>query len=107
MSKHEGQIFEDDVRRVARALWPSTAFDGSTIFADRKRDGVFYGEFQINCIECTTDVTHKKAQIDLQKLKEIVSALRRKTLTPVFEAGSSLSRSRRLPKERPHLAIEG
>jgi hypothetical protein len=77
MSKHEGQIFEDDVRRVARALWPSAAFDGSTIFADRERDGVFYGEFQINCIECTTDVTHKKAQIDLQKLKEIVSALRR------------------------------
>jgi hypothetical protein len=37
----EERAFEDDVRRVARMLWPSAAFDGAGIENGRERDGIF------------------------------------------------------------------
>lgn len=36
--------FEDEVRRIARLLWPGAEFDGAAIEDGRERDGIFETE---------------------------------------------------------------
>jgi len=41
MHYESGKMFEDEVRRVARMLWPSAEYSGAAIADGRERDGVF------------------------------------------------------------------
>jgi hypothetical protein len=48
-----GTEFEDEVRRIARLLWPTAEYGGAVIEDDRERDGVFINDEFIHLIECT------------------------------------------------------
>lgn len=63
-----GRDFEDEVRRVARELWPSSEYGGAAMEDGRERDGVFETEWITHLIECTTLRTKEKAQQDIDKL---------------------------------------
>src|SRR4051794_6230405 len=64
--------FENEVRRVARALWPSGAPGGATYVGSREVDGLFETDDQIHFLECTTSRRKDKAEQDGQKLKRAV-----------------------------------
>ncbi len=64
-----GPEFEDEVRRIARALWPGARYQGATTASGRERDGLFEEEFAIHLIEATTLRTKDKAKQDIDKLK--------------------------------------
>jgi hypothetical protein len=70
--------FEDEVRRIARLLWPSASFGGARILEQRERDGIFESDEFINCIECTTSRGLAKAESDAEKLSKLVRQLRPK-----------------------------
>ena len=53
--------FEDEVRRIARLLWPSAEFGGASMEEGRERDGVFETEEFIHILECTTSRSKRKA----------------------------------------------
>jgi hypothetical protein len=72
-----GFVFEDEVRRVARELWPAARFDGSALVDGRERDGIFETEWVTHLIEATTSRTKLKAETDIKKLV----ALRKKLLS--------------------------
>jgi len=59
--------FENEVRRIARNLWPEAEFDGSYIFSGRERDGVFFTEECIHIVEATTSRKLDKAKKDIRK----------------------------------------
>jgi hypothetical protein len=40
-NRTENEIFENEVRRIARQLWPQAEFAGATIIQGKERDGVF------------------------------------------------------------------
>lgn len=52
--------FEDEVRRIARELWPAAAFGGSLIVDGRERDGIFETEEFIHVIEATLLRTQRR-----------------------------------------------
>jgi len=47
------KAFENEVRRIARQLWPAAAHDGAAIINGRETDGVFVTEECVHLIECT------------------------------------------------------
>jgi hypothetical protein len=63
-----GHDFEDEVRRVARELWPSAQYAGASMEAGRERDGVFHTEWVTHLLEATTWRTKEKAKHDIEKL---------------------------------------
>lgn len=73
----DGRDFEDEVRRVARELWPTAQYGGAAMEFGRERDGVFDTEWVVHLIEATTWRTKAKAQQDIEKLVR----LRRRLLT--------------------------
>ncbi len=73
----EDQIFENEVRRIARQLWPIAQYDGASIVENRERDGIFETEECIHLIEATTSRKKNKAYDDSKKL--ITLATRYKT----------------------------
>lgn len=74
MTVESGQ-FEDEVRRIARELWPSGEFGGATAVDGRQRDGIFETEDQIHCIECTISRGRDKAIEDGAKLDKLTKKL--------------------------------
>src|SRR3954469_16418300 len=64
--------FEDEVRRIARLLWPVAEFDGAAIEAGRERDGVFETDEFIQLIECTVSRAKEKAVDDANKLAKLI-----------------------------------
>ena len=60
--------FEDEVRRIARHLWPAAAFFGSAKEAGQERDGIFITDEMVHLIECTVSRRKDKAQKDASKL---------------------------------------
>lgn len=62
--------FEDEVRRVARALWPSAATDGADMVNGREVDGLFYTEEVVHHVEATMLRTVEKAHHDGPKLRD-------------------------------------
>lgn len=66
-----GREFEDDVVRIARAMWPSTEGDGAVVVLARERDGVFITDDQVHLIEATTWRTKDKALKDGAKLHQL------------------------------------
>ncbi|WP_369914918.1 NACHT domain-containing NTPase [Xanthomonas sp. NCPPB 3005] len=65
--------FENEVRRIARAKWPSAAYSGAAMLDGRERDGVFETEESINFIEATVSAGTGKAKDDTRKLFKAVS----------------------------------
>ena len=64
----DDKMFEDEVRRIARSLWPSASSGGAIIEDNRERDGVFETEEIVHLIECTTSTRKDKAMQDAKKL---------------------------------------
>ncbi len=55
------QEFEDEVRRVARALWPNAANGGAEMVNGREVDGLFRTEEVVHLVEASMDRTVPKA----------------------------------------------
>lgn len=64
--------FEDEVRRIARLLWPSGEFGGAKIEDGRETDGIFIAEDFVNIIECTVSRAKKKAEDDGKKILRLI-----------------------------------
>ena len=77
----EAKQFEDEVRRIARALWPSAAYSGAAMHDDRERDGVFDTEDCRHIIEATTSKSKSKAQDDIGKLRRLIQKFRNRAGT--------------------------
>ena len=73
--RRENEQFENDVRRIARALWPGTEFSGADYIDGRESDGVFITEDCIHVIEATTSRKKQKAEQDINKLKRSLHTL--------------------------------
>lgn len=63
--------FEQEVRRVARWLYPDTDGDGAIMFNGRERDGVFVNDDVAVAIESTVSQAKGKALSDARKLDEL------------------------------------
>lgn len=69
------RIFENEVRRIARALWPEAHFQGAVMVENRERDGVFVTEDVVHIVEATTSRQKAKAQYDCEKIVTLSKAL--------------------------------
>ncbi len=67
--------FEDEVRRLARLLWPSAEFSGASVEDGRERDGVFETDDFIHIVECTTSRKKQKAEEDFGKIEKLMRRL--------------------------------
>lgn len=72
----ENEYFENEVQRVARALWPVAEFSGSKKVDRYEIDGVFETEDCIHVIEATTSRRVQKAKEDIEKLKRVMQGRR-------------------------------
>jgi hypothetical protein len=66
--REEQQTFENEVRRVARELWPDAQYDGARMVDGKERDGVFETEDCVHLLEATVSRSTSKAQEDIGKL---------------------------------------
>lgn len=73
MSQEDDQHFEDEVRRIARARWPSAKYSGAVTLAGKERDGRFETEEVVNFVEATTSRAQDKARYDAKKLQKAVA----------------------------------
>jgi hypothetical protein len=64
--------FEDEVRRIARLLWPSAEFGGAAMEDGRERDGIFETDEFVELIECTVSRSKQKAEDDGEKLAKLI-----------------------------------
>lgn len=71
----DGTAFENEVRRIARLLWPTAEFGGAAIEDGRERDGVFETEEFVHIVECTMSRSKRKAEEDLEKLQKLARKL--------------------------------
>ena len=62
--------FEEEVRRIARALWPSAEYGGPEMIADREVDGIFETEEVVHMVEATMDRKVQKIANVGPKLRE-------------------------------------
>lgn len=76
MTISEHKLFEDEVRRVARALWPR-ASGGAVKLDGRERDGVFDDTEIVHIVEATVSQKKEKVKDDLHKSVDLVKILRR------------------------------
>lgn len=68
MSYAEDLLFENEVRRIARARWPQAQFDGAVMKGGKERDGVFETDDVIHYVEATTSRRADKAKDDTKKM---------------------------------------
>ena len=71
----DGKDFENEVRRIARLLWPSAEFGGAAMEEGRERDGLFETEEFVHVVECTTSRSKKKAEEDLRSFRSLPERL--------------------------------
>ncbi len=70
----DGFDFEHEVRRIARAKWPSARLNGGAlILGGKERDGVFETEECVHFIEATVSRGKEKASDDAKKLQSAVA----------------------------------
>lgn len=81
MTREENEHFENEVRRIARQLWPMAQFSGAIVVDGRERDGVFETEECFHVIEATTSRRKEKALEDVRKLVGLAAKFQRKTVT--------------------------
>ena len=68
--RKENIHFENEVRRIARALWPEAEFSGAGILDSREVDGIFETEDCIHIVEATTSRGMEKARQDVGKINK-------------------------------------
>lgn len=68
MSYDEDLLFENEVRRIARARWPQAQFDGAVMKEGKERDGVFETDDVVHYVEATTSRRADKAKDDTKKI---------------------------------------
>lgn len=68
MGYGEDLLFENEVRRIARARWPQAQFDGAAVKDGRERDGIFEADDVIHYVEATTSRRADKAKDDTKKI---------------------------------------
>lgn len=73
--QQEQRFFEDEVRRIARQLWPEAQYQGSEIKDGRERDGVFQTEDCVHLVEATVSRSKTKAEDDAKKLASLAKRL--------------------------------
>lgn len=73
MTFETDELFENEVRRIARARWPEAQYDGSGKINGRERDGIFETEEVIHFLEVTTSKREDKAKEDTKKLFQLIS----------------------------------
>ncbi len=81
----DDQIFENEVRRIARQLWPSDEYGGAQIVKGQERDGIFETEECFHLVEATTSLKKDKAEKDTGKLVALTSTLRKKNTSKVIK----------------------
>ena len=79
------RLFEDEVRRIARALWPGAEFGGAEIIEGRERDGVFETEDCVHIVEATTSKQKAKAEEDSKKISKLVPVLQKRHPTKAIK----------------------
>jgi hypothetical protein len=84
--REDDENFENEARRVARALWPEARYSGSANVDGRERDGIFETEECIHLLEATTSRKLEKAKQDVGKLAALASKLQRSTLHKAVRA---------------------
>ncbi len=80
-TRRESELFENEVRRIARELWPSARYSGARVLEGRERDGVFETEECIHIVEATTSRKKDKAEEDCKKLATLAAKLQKTTVT--------------------------
>ena len=75
--QQEQQKFEDDVRAVARLLWPSDQYAGARLIDGKEHDGLFETEECIHLIESTVSRKRDKAETDCNKLRAVSTKLKK------------------------------
>jgi hypothetical protein len=73
----DSNLFEQEVRRIASALWNPVGNQGSEFIAGRERDGVFFTPDVIHIVECTISDKVEKTRQDLRKTEKAIELLRR------------------------------
>lgn len=73
--RSENEQYENEVRRIARALWPVAEFSGAHYVGGRESDGIFVTEDCIHVVEATTSRKKQKAEQDISKLKRALQSL--------------------------------
>ncbi|MFZ1642790.1 MAG: NACHT domain-containing protein [Candidatus Contendobacter sp.] len=73
--RQEQDTFENEVRRIARQLWPDAQYAGARLVDGRERDGYFETEECIHLIEATVSRAKDKAQYDIKKLVTLAKKL--------------------------------
>lgn len=68
MTYEEDILFENEVRRIARARWPQAQFDGAVMKDGKERDGIFETDDVIHYVEATTSRRSDKAKDDTKKI---------------------------------------
>lgn len=77
MTFEEDGLFEDEVRRIARARWPQAQFDGAAMVNGRERDGIFETDDVIHYVEATRSKREDKAKDDTKKMFSLMSEQQR------------------------------
>jgi hypothetical protein len=77
--RDDDEDFENEARRIARALWPGACYSGAVKIDGRERDGLFETEECIHLLEATTSRKREKARDDIAKLISLASKLQRST----------------------------
>ena len=67
--------FENEVRRIARLLWPTAQYGGAAIEDNRERDGVFESDEFVHLVECTISRQKQKAEQDFEKLQKLAKRI--------------------------------
>jgi len=81
----ENTEFENEVRKIARALWPSAENQGKALIDGQERDGVFITDECVHLIEFTTSRGQDKALEDINKLVNLADKMRGKYLTKAIK----------------------
>jgi len=74
--RQEDDDFENEVRRVGRALWPEARYSGALKLDGRERDGIFETEDCVHLLEATTSRRLDKARQDIGKLTSLAARLK-------------------------------
>src|SRR5271166_4206972 len=78
MAQDDETAFENEVRRVARQLWPEDRFSGARMVGGGERDGIFVTEDLVNIVECTVSRRKDKAVDDRRKIVDAARELQKK-----------------------------
>lgn len=81
--RNEHEQFENDVRRIARQLWPIAEFCGAGMEGGRETDGIFDTEDCRHVVEATTSRRKAKAEEDIKKLVGLIHKLKARSGTRV------------------------